>query len=168
MPNSNTQPKQDDIKVNGQVKRKMKMTEGQQDVQKEAAEFTESLKAQREELTKERGEQPVTSPAKQEGGRAKEELSRAQNLEVLNREQTINISVGDLTTLIAVARGETQVTPHLVHQLPEDASTMDRVHLIADDALAEVGRGAHRVMDGLRDIGGGLIDIVTLGRAHRK
>lgn len=158
----------DDIQVVGKVKRKpMKMTEEQQEVDKEVKQFKEELETQREELVKEREEEDKSRP-KKERMRARGELSSTHNLEVLPKEETLNITITDLTRIIAVARGEEDTQPHLVHQLPEDASFMDRAQLTVDDALGEIGRGAHRMVDGTRDIVGGLIDIVTLGRAHRK
>ena len=157
-----------DVKVTGKptVKKKkskeqegMKLTENQEQIDLETKAFTKELEKQRSELKEEKG-------SSVEATKGKSPLS--QNLTVVEKPKTLTLTVDDIAKIVGAANGTKPPTPHLVHQLPEDASLLDRAHLMVDDALGEVGKGAHRVADGARDILGGVIDILTLGRSHRK
>lgn len=86
--------------------------------------------------------------------------------EVLPAQATLSLSSDDLAKIIAAAKGDYVAVPR--EPLPPDASLSEKVLDYTDEALGEVGRGAHRMVDGCRDILGGAIDIVTLGRAHRR
>lgn len=94
-------------------------------------------------------EQPEATPAK-EG-------------EVLPKEQMLNIKVSDFARIVADASMGRTVRPY---QLKAQSESM--TERILDNTLGAVGDGMHRVADGARDIVGGLIDIVTLGRAGRR
>lgn len=86
--------------------------------------------------------------------------------EVPSSSPVLRLTTDELAKIIAAANGS--YIPSEREPLPPDATLGEKVMDFTDDALGEVGRGAHRVADGCRDIVGGLIDIVTLGRAHRR
>lgn len=88
-----------------------------------------------------------------------------QEVEVVEK-QVLHLTADELAKIIAAAQGK--YVPNERPPLPPDATMGDKVKDFADDALGEVGRGAHRIADGCRDIVGGAIDIITLGRAHRR
>lgn len=148
------------------VKRKgetdVKLTKNQEQVDLDKNEFQEELKSQRAELRKEQeaGESSLV---------AEQELPISQNFEgeVVDPEAKFTLTPTELTSIIRAAQG-IEETPHLVHRMPEDLKGVDKAQYIVDDGLAEVGKGMHRMADGARDIVGGVIDILTLGRAHRK
>lgn len=78
----------------------------------------------------------------------------------------LQLTAEDLAKIIAAAKGD--YVPSERPPLPPDASFGEKAKDFAEDAVGEVGRGAHRIADGCRDIIGGAIDIITLGRAHRR
>lgn len=139
----------------------VKLTENQQQIDIDAEEFKQELKAQREELKSEHKQKEV------EATKGESPLSHNLEVELIDKPSTFTLTSIELAKIIRAAQGG-ETNPHLVPTLPEDASLIDRIQHTTDDVLAEVGRGAHRMADGCRDIIGGAIDIITLGRAHRK
>lgn len=91
------------------------------------------------------------------------ETGAATEGEVLPKELTLNIKVSDFARIVSEASTGRPVRPYQLNA-PSDSVT----ERILDNTLGAVGDGLHRVADGARDIVGGLIDIVTLGRAGRR
>lgn len=159
-----------EVEVNGKPKFKkkgnpeVKPSKNQQQVEVEAKEFEQELKKQREELKSEQESQSDKSVE-----RAEQELSPSHNLEqeIIDPPAKFTLTADELAKIISAAQGG-DTTPHLALRTPADLKGLDKAGYVMDDALGEVGRGMHRVADGCRDIVGGAIDIVTLGRAHRK
>lgn len=139
----------------------VKPTKNQQEVDLEAKEFEKELRKQRDELKAEQVEETTEeSPRSQE-------LTDIIESEVIDPQQKFNLTADELAKIITAAQGG-DTEPHLALRMPEDLTPAEKVGYVMDDALAEVGRGLHRVADGARDVVGGAIDIITLGRANRK
>lgn len=84
--------------------------------------------------------------------------------EVLSPEpQTITITIEDLANIINSAATGTPM--RLARELSRADSSAER---IMDDTLGAVGDGAQRMANGVRDILGGAIEVVTLGRSRRR
>lgn len=139
----------------------VKPSKNQQEIDLEAKEFEKELKKQRKELKEEQDSKEVESA---EGERS---LSQDLETEIIDPPAKFTLTSDELAKIITAAQGG-NVEPHLTLRMPEDLTASEKVGYVVDDALAEVGRGLHRVADGCRDIIGGAIDIVTLGRANRK
>lgn len=97
-------------------------------------------------------------------GSEEEDEEQAQVL--VKHEPTLTLTADDLAKIVAAAKGD--YLPFTRKELPPDASFGEKMIDFTDDAMGEVGRGAHRMIDGCRDILAGAVDIVTLGRARRR
>jgi hypothetical protein len=90
--------------------------------------------------------------------------------ELLPKEQQFTLTASELSKIILASQGKTlPTTPQEITSVAiESKGILDKAQDTVDDTLSEIGKGLHRVADGVRDIAGGLIDIITLGRANRR